>query len=366
MTGQVDVGVVGATGWTGRELCRLLLGHPSVGRIVPTARDTTKAFHHVHPNLQGSGLEFVDVGELVAQAADLDVVFFCTPAGEAMALAPDLLARGTRVVDLSADFRFPDPALYQEIYAAEHTAPDLTARAVLGVTELFRERVATAPLVANPGCYVIATLLGLVPLVENGLLTPSSAVHVHAVNGTTGGGTKPKAELMHAEVFGSVLPYSLEGHRHSGELEHYLGELAGGEVTVVMSTAHGPFARGILVQADVVVPPDRRAGLDRDTLLARYVDRYGAGHDGEHFVLVNDVVKRGGPNAKEYGAYPRVANVVGSNHCHLGVDYDPARGVVKVVSVIDNLVKGAAGSAVQNMNVMLGLPETEGLRMYGL
>ncbi|AUS80767.1 N-acetyl-gamma-glutamyl-phosphate reductase [Actinoalloteichus sp. AHMU CJ021] len=364
MTGRLRVGVVGATGWAGRELCRLLLGHPEVGEIVPAARDTTRSFAAVHPNLLGSGLEFVHLDALVERAGALDVVFLCVPAGEAMGMAPELLRRGTRVVDLSADFRFPDPALYERIYARPHSSPELLPEAVFGVTELVRDRLPEARLVANPGCYVISVLLGLLPLAEEGLLGSAGSVHVHAVNGTTGASAKPTRDLHHAEVFGSMLPYSLEGHRHSGELELHLGRLAGGPVDVVMSTAHGAFARGILAQITVLVPPEHRDGLSREALTARYLGRYGSDHSGEHFVLVNDLEKRGGANAKEYGAYPRLSNVVGTNYCHLGVDHDPARSVIKVVSVIDNLGKGAAGSAVQNMNVMVGLPDTTGLRAY--
>lgn len=365
MTGALRVAVVGGTGYAGGEMCRLLLGHPAVREIVPTSR-AKDPLERVHPNLLGSGLEFRPVEEVEAAAGSFDVVFLCTPSGGAMRLAPGLLAAGTRVVDLSADFRFPDPDRYRQAYGADHTAPDLLGEAVYGVTEFHREEIRAARLVANPGCYVITALLGLVPLVESGLARPDAALHVAAVNGTTGAGVKPRTEILHAEVFGSMLPYSLQGHRHAPELEDRLAPAAGGPVTVDLSTAHGNFARGIYVQASVPVRPELRTQVTRDGLLDRYRARYGDGGDGEFFVRVNTQPSAGGLTDKDYGRYPGLAGVVGSNFCHIGLDYDATRGIAKVVAVSDNLVKGAAGSAIQNMNVMLGLDETAGLRGYGL
>ncbi|KOV70002.1 N-acetyl-gamma-glutamyl-phosphate reductase [Streptomyces sp. NRRL WC-3618] len=355
------IGIVGGTGHAGGELARLLLNHPGVGSITPTARGGEE-FDRVHPNLLGCGLSFVDAEELRRRADDLDVVFFCTPSGEAMRSAAFFLDRGVKVIDVSADFRFRDPQRYAEVYGAPHAAPHLLDEAVYGVTELHREQVAGARLVANPGCYAITTVLGLAPLLSSGLADLDIPVHLAAVNGTTGAGNKPLTEIMHAEAFGSMLPYSLEGHRHAPELENHLAPLAGRELCVDMTTAHGNFARGIYIQASLAVRPQERERIDRAALLDLY-ERYYA---DEFFVRVNSAPKKAGLNAKEYGVYPRLTAVTGSNFCHIGVDYDADRGFVKVIAVTDNLVKGAAGSAIQNMNVMFGLDERTGLCQYGL
>jgi len=357
----LTAGVVGGTGYTGGELCRLLLGHPEIGTILPTAREPVP-FAEVHPNLLGAGCEFVTAGRLAERAEELDVVFFCTPSGEAMRQAAHYHGHGVRVIDLSADFRFADPVAYQRVYGREHTEPGLLAEAVYGVTELARDEVAKARIVANPGCYAITAILGLAPLLRAGLLDTAWPVAIHAVNGTTGAGTTPKKAVMHARMAGSMLAYSLEGHRHGPELEAYLPELGGDRVVVDFNTAHGNFARGIHLQANVRLTGD----LGRDELLELYVGGYGAGHEREHFVLVDTLPKNGALNDKQYEIYPSLGNVVGSNFCQLGIDVDAGRGIVKIVAVTDNLIKGAAGSAIQNMNTMFGFDETLGLRAYAL
>jgi N-acetyl-gamma-glutamyl-phosphate reductase common form len=338
-----------------------LLGHPLIKSILPTARGD-ESFCRVHPNLLGSGLEFVTVDELADRAGELDVVFFSTPTGEAMRSARHYLEHGVRVIDLSADFRFADPLVYQRVHGPEHLEPELLADAVYGVTELFREHIAKTNLVANPGCYAITAILALAPLLTSGHARLDVPVAVHAVNGTTGAGTTPKKALMHAEVAGSMLAYGLDGHRHGPELETVFGELTGRNVVVDLNTTHGDFARGIHLQANVALDGE----LDRDALIELYLAHYGRGHEGEYFVLVNDRPRREGRNAKEYALYPNITSVLGTNFCHVGVDVDRDRGIAKVVAVTDNLVKGAAGSAIQNMNTMLGVDQTRGLRHYAV
>ncbi|MCC8250101.1 N-acetyl-gamma-glutamyl-phosphate reductase [Saccharothrix luteola] len=359
--GGLTAGVVGASGHAGGELCRLLLGHPEVATILPTSRGD-RAFDAVHPNLLGAGLAFLDEGGLRDRAESLDVVFFCTPTGEAMRQARHYLERDVLVVDLSADFRFRDPAAFQQAHGRAHTDPELLSEAVYGLTELRREEIANARLIANPGCYAITAVLALTPLLRTGWWRRDAPVSVHAVNGSTGAGSEPKTAVMHAEMTASMLSYQLSGHRHAPELEEFFAAETGEPVVVDLNTAHGDFARGIHLQANVHLAE----GVSREDLLARYVDAYGAGHDGEHFVLVNTRPKVGARDEKQYDLYPRLGSVVGSNFCHLGVDVDPERRIAKVVAVTDNLVKGAAGSAVQNMNAALGLPETTGLRAYAL
>ncbi len=362
---ELTVAVVGASGYAGGELCRLLLNHPAVGRILPTARSTDE-FEHVHPNLLGCGLSFVTLDHVREHARELDVVFFCTPSGEAMRHAQWFLEQGCRVIDLSADFRFADPAVFADVYGFEHAVPDLLPDSVYGVTELDREAVAGSRMVANPGCYAITATLALTPVLRSGLVDPEVPIHISAVNGTTGAGNKPKRQIMHAEAVNSMLPYSMEGHRHGPELEVNLSRTAGREVVVDFNTAHGNFSRGIYLQANLAVLPSRRAEVSRERVLDVLTDFYGTGSDGSFFVRVNNSPKSGKINDKEYDVYPSLAGVIGSNFCHIGADVDERRGIVKLIAVTDNLVKGAAGSAIQNMNVMLGLDETTALRNYGI
>jgi N-acetyl-gamma-glutamyl-phosphate reductase common form len=362
---KLTVGIVGATGYSGGELCRLLLTHPYVGRILPTARGR-ETFERIHPNLLGSGLEFCTLEDLQEAAKELDVVYFCTPSGWAMKHAAYFLDCGVRVIDVSADFRFPDPQIYRRVYGSAHAASKLLAEAVYGVTELHRDAIATARLVANPGCYVITAILALVPLLQAGWADLNTAVHISAVNGTTGAGNKPQRALMHAESTGSMLPYSLEGHRHGPELEVHLAASARRELMVDFNTAHGNFARGIYLQANLAVHPQHRDGMSREKLLELLTNAWGSGGSGEFFVRIVAAQKSGALNAKEYEVYPSLAAVVGSNFCHIGADYDQQRGVIKLLSVTDNLIKGAAGSAIQNMNVMFGLAETSGMTAYAL
>jgi N-acetyl-gamma-glutamyl-phosphate reductase len=354
---SVHAAVIGASGHSGGELCRLLLNHPAVERISPTSREDHD-FERLHTNLAGSGLRFVDRDAL----GDVDVAFFCTPSGEALRSAPALLEYGARVIDLSPDFRFRDPAAYEAAYDRPHTAPDLLEVAACGITELHRPKIARARLVAHPGCYVITAVLALAPLLEREILDLTGPLHLHAINGTSGAGSSPRREILHANAVGSVLPYSLDGHRHGPELEARFAEITGHDVPVSLTVAHGDFARGVYLQASVPLAED----LDRDVLLAIYRERYGAGHDGEHFVLVTDHARRGALNEKEYDLYPQLGDVIGTNFCRIGVDRDRRSRVARVVAVSDNLIKGAAGSAIQNMNVMLGLEETAGLRAYAL
>ncbi|MFC4035366.1 N-acetyl-gamma-glutamyl-phosphate reductase [Streptomyces polygonati] len=365
MTPPIHALVLGAGGHTGGEICRLLLGHPQLGRITPATR-AEQDFERTHPNLLGSGLRFTPVEQARADLSAYDVAFLCTPTGEAMRLAPDLLAAGVRVIDLSADFRFADPRRFEAVHGVGHSAPELIGQAVYGATELDRERIRTARLIANPGCYAITALLALEPLLSAGLVDDSSVLHIAAVNGTTGSGSTPRREVSHAEAASSMLPYSLSGHRHAPEIEERLHHASSRTVTVDLSTAHGNFARGIHLQAGVRIGAEHREHTTRDTLLGLYTDRYGHGADGEFFVRVNSHPPQGGLTDKDYGRYPTLAGVVGSNFCHLGVDYDARIGLARLVAVTDNLIKGAAGSAIQNMNVMFGLDETAGLRSYAL
>ncbi|MDL9947220.1 N-acetyl-gamma-glutamyl-phosphate reductase [Gordonia sp. ABSL11-1] len=362
---KLRVAVVGGSGYAGGEACRLLSNHPAVGEVVPTSRGDDD-FDRAHPNLLGSGLSFKHTDSVLEDPSKFHAALLCTPTGEAMRIAPALLAAGLTVVDLSADFRFDNPGSFRSAHGKEHTATQLLADAVYGATELNRHSLDSARLIANPGCYAITALLALAPLIDSPWVDTAALIHIAAVNGTTGAGITPRPETSHAEVFGSMLPYNLSGHRHAPEIEDQLSRIAGTPITVDLATAHGNYARGIFIQASVSLRADIRTDVTREDILGIYTRRYGRDGDGDFFVRINEHNAVGGLTDKDYRRYPSLASVVGSNFCHIGLDYDPRIGVVRVVGVSDNLVKGAAGSAIQNLNVALGLDETTGLRTYGL
>ena len=361
---KINVGIVGGTGYTAGELCRILLNHLRVDSISPTARGEEE-FERIHQNLLGCGLKFVKVEDLEKNAKDLDLVFFCTPAGEAMELAPKFLEDGVKIIDLSPDFRFEDPKLYEEVYGKKHVCPEILKEAVYGTTELHREEIKKARIIANPGCYVITSLLGLYPLVSRGMVNLNNIV-ISAHNGTTGAGSELSRSITHAEASGSILPYSIVKHRHSEELEDQLGKIAKQKVVVKFTPGHIPVERGIYAEINALINEDFREGLTREKLLDIFKEAYGRGADGEFFIRINDFKKIKVGNKKEYDIFPFIANVSGSNFCQIGLDYDDKRGYVTIIAITDNLVKGAAGSAIQNMNIMFGFDEKEGLTGYGL
>lgn len=363
MSQGISVAVVGAAGYAGREACRLLLGHPGVAWIVPIARGDEE-FEDVHPNLLGSGLAFHPT-DVLDTPGQFEAAILCTPTGEAMRLAPALLDAGVRVVDLSADFRFADPEEFERVHGCKHSAPELLGEAVYGATELYRDRIRTARLVANPGCYALTALLALEPLFSSGLVDPGATVHIAAVNGTTGAGSKLTRRTTHAESAQSVASYDLDGHRHAPEIEDRLGRACRDvRPTVDLGTAHGPFARGIHLTASAPLSARLRAACTRATVLEAYLARYGAADAGEFFVRVNARPASTGRNGKDYLRLPPLSAVAGTNYCHLGAEVDERIGVVRVTAVTDNLGKGAAGSAIQNLNLMFGFEETTGLRGY--
>jgi N-acetyl-gamma-glutamyl-phosphate reductase len=359
----IRVGVLGGTGHAGREACRLLLGHPHI-EIAAVSSLGRERFEEANPNLRGSGLVFVSHEELLRRAGEMDAVVCCTPAGVAMTAAREALERGARVVDLSPDFRFPDVAEYERIYGGSHVEAGLAAEAAPGLTEFHRDLIRPSRLVANPGCYVITAALALTPLAASGTIATGSPIFIAALNGTSGAGGKAHDRLQHGNSFGATLAYSLSGHRHRREMELAIERASLLPVAIDLSTAHGNFARGIFLQATVPLP--MHTNFTRDELLDLYRSFYGDGHRGEHFVVVNDAPRRGERNDKEYGLYPSPTDVLGSNACHIGVDVDREVNRAKIVAVTDNLGKGAAGSAVQNLNVMFGFSETSGLTAYGL
>jgi N-acetyl-gamma-glutamyl-phosphate reductase len=339
------IGIVGASGYGGAELLRLLAGHPTMEVAVVAAHSQAGApVASLFPNLAASGgpdgWRFDDVD--LERLADLDLVFLSTPHGPAVELGAALLAAGVPTVDLSAAFRLAAPD-FATWYGEDHPRPDLTP-AVYGLTEYSRDEVAAATLVANPGCYVTTALLGLLPIAP--LLVPGTVV-VDGKSGTSGAGRAAKDSLHVTHVAGAITAYGAPSHRHTGEIETYLAAF-GADLGPVSFTPHLlPIPRGLLTTSSGVL----RDGATADDVQAALVDRYR----DEPFVHVLPP-----------GTFPTTKAVAGSNGCQLSAVTDPRTGRVTVVAVTDNLGKGAAGQALQNANLLLGLDETTGLTAVGV
>ncbi|MEA3275403.1 MAG: N-acetyl-gamma-glutamyl-phosphate reductase [Pseudomonadota bacterium] len=341
---MIRVGIVGGTGYTGSELLRLLVGHSEVSLAAITSRgEAGVAVADLFPHLRGhTNLSFTepDVGML----AECDLVFFATPNGIAMNKARELLERGVRVIDLAADFRLKDGAQWERWYGMPHACPDLLAEAVYGLPEINRSAIREARLVANPGCYPTAVTLGFLPLLEQGLVDPRWLV-ADAKSGVSGAGRKANVGLLMAEVGESFKAYSVSGHRHQPEISQNLAPFVDEGLSLTFVPHLIPMIRGI--EATLYA---RLTESGRD-LQGLFEQRYR----GEPFV---DVLPE--------GVYPDTRSVRGSNACRLAVVEPLDQGVVVVQSVIDNLVKGAAGQAVQNLNLMFGFDESAALQDVAL
>jgi N-acetyl-gamma-glutamyl-phosphate reductase len=339
---MVEVGIVGGTGYTGAELLRLLARHPSVRvRLLTSRQEAGKRADAFFPQLRDvSDLTFTEPDP--AALASCQAVFFATPHGAAMTLAPQLLERGVKVVDLSADFRLRDAALFKKWYRMDHAAPQLLGEAQYGLPELNREAIRRARLVACPGCYPTAVQLGLLPLIEQELVAPASLI-ADCKSGVSGAGRELKAGSLFAEAAESLKAYGVDGHRHHPEIEQVLAQVAGRPMPITFVPHLVPMNRGIhaTLYADLARDADVQQLFER-----RYAD--------EPFV---DVLPA--------GAHPETRSVRGANQCRIAVHRPGGKRVV-VLSVIDNLVKGAAGQAVQCFNLMFGLPETAGLENIAL
>ena len=335
---MVKVGIVGGTGYTGAELLRLLARHPQVRLQLLTSRqEAGKRVDAVLPHLRG----IVDLSFAAPDAAALarcDAVFFATPHGTAMTMAPALVKKGVKVLDLSADFRLKDPALFEHWYGQPHAAPALLPQAVYGLPEAHRDEIKKAKLVACPGCYPTSVLLGFLPLVEKQLVDPGSLI-ADCKSGVTGAGRELKLGSMFSEAADSMKAYAITGHRHGAEIEQGLSALAGAPAPLTFVPHLVPLNRGIHTTLYATLAKD----VDVQAL---YAKRYAK----EPFV---DVMPP--------GAHPETRSVRGVNQCRIAV-HRPGHGRrVVILAVIDNLVKGAAGQAVQCFNLAFGLEETEGL-----
>jgi len=341
---MIKVGIVGGTGYTGVELLRLLAMHPNVQLQAITSRsEAGKPVSEIYGSLRGHvDLAFSEPDLDVLSGCDL--VFFATPNGTAMKMVPGLLDAGVKVIDLAADFRLKDPALWEQWYGMPHACEEILAEAVYGLPELNREQVRKARLVANPGCYPTASALGFLPLVENGLVDTASLI-ADCKSGVSGAGRGANAAMLMGEVGESFKAYAVPGHRHLPEIRQTLGWVSKSEVGLTFVPHLVPMIRGI--EATLYA---RLTGGERD-LQALFEERYA----DEPFV---DVLPA--------GSHPETRSVRGVNHCRIAVHLPQGGETVVVLSVIDNLTKGAAGQAVQNMNLMFGLDETTGLQQVAL
>ncbi len=340
---MIKVGIVGGTGYTGVELLRLLAAHPGVQLVAITSRkEAGMRVADMFPNLRGH----VDLAFCDPQQADLtqcDVVFFATPSGVAMQQARELLDAGVRVIDLAADFRIRDVAVWQKWYGMEHACPDLIEQAAYGLPEVYRDQIRTARLVANPGCYPTVVQLGFLPLLKAGLADTDYLI-ADAKSGVSGAGRKAELPFLFAEAADNFKAYGASGHRHLPEIVQGLSEFAGRSVGLTFVPHLTPLIRGMHATLYARVAED----VDVQAL-------YEAHYADEPFV---DVLPA--------GSHPETRSVRGANTCRI-TWHRPQRGdTVVILAVIDNLVKGAAGQAVQNMNIMFSEPETAGLNLIGL
>lgn len=339
--------IVGASGYTGAELLRLLAVHPEADVVAATSETYAgQAASTIYPQLRGAAdITFKPLREVKGHEAD--VVFTALPHGRSMDAVAELLASGFRVVDLSGDFRLESATEYEQWYKTAHTHPELLKQSAYGLPEMNREHIVTAGLVSNPGCYPTSAILALLPALENSLIDATGIV-IDSISGVSGAGRAANATTHFCARADSVVAYKTGGaHQHIPEMERYMSGACGATVTISFTPHLGPYSRGIYTTAYA----NLRDSVSLDQVRDAYVKRY----DDCPFVEVLDA-----------GVMPELKAVAGSNYCHIGLAVDTRTRRLIVASAIDNLVKGASGQAIQNMNIMFGLPETTGLEQIGL
>lgn len=341
---EYKVGIIGATGYTGSELVRLLINHSEVSiEIITSESKAGQKFSEVNPHFSGlTELELQPLENL--KDYQLDLVFLALPHGVSMDFIKEWGYEDFRVIDLSGDFRLQSPEVYEQWYGKKHAAPDSIDDAVFGLSELFRNHVRNARLVANPGCYPTSAILPLAPLLKNDFIETNNII-VDSKSGVTGAGATASPKTHFPDVFGNFSAYGLRNHRHTPEIQSSLEKYSGQQTEVLFTPHLLPIDRGILTTT--YSTPKRK--LDREIVENTVFSFY----EKEHFVRVVDEP-------------PNVKHVRGSNYCDIHVTYDERTNKIIMVSTIDNLVKGAAGQAVQNMNIMFGLIERTGLEITPL
>ena len=344
---MIKVGIIGATGYAGGELVRLLLGHKEAeiewyGSRSYVDQKYAKVYQNMFQLVDDRCLD----DNMEEMAKQVDVIFTATPQGLCASLVNDDILNKVKVIDLSADFRIKDAAVYEEWYGIEHKAKQYLDEAVYGLCEINREAVKKARLVANPGCYPTCSILSIYPLLKEGLIDPSTVI-IDAKSGTSGAGRGAKVDNLFCEVNENIKAYGVATHRHTPEIEQELSLAAGEPVTISFTPHLVPMQRGILVTA--------YASLKREVTWEEVKEVYDRYYDKERFVRV-----------LEQDVCPQTRWVEGSNYVDVGFKIDPRTKRIIMMGAMDNLVKGAAGQAVQNMNLAFGLDEAEGLRMAPL
>ncbi|MBW4553802.1 MAG: N-acetyl-gamma-glutamyl-phosphate reductase [Aphanocapsa sp. GSE-SYN-MK-11-07L] len=340
---KIPVGIVGASGYGGVQLVRLLLDHPLLELVYLGGEGSAgRRYAELYPHFYGSLDLIIEPVDLEVIGDRCQVVFLALPNGLAADMAPTLIHKGCKVLDLSADYRFEDLQTYQLWYGKTREDRELAATAVYGLPEIYRDRIAQSQLVGCAGCYPTASLLALSPLLKQGLIVPETAI-IDAKSGTSGGGRQGKINLLLAEADGSLGAYNVGRHRHTPEIEQVCSDLAGHEVLIQFTPHLIPMPRGILA---TVYATMRDPGLVRDDLLTIYKAFY-----------------RSCPWVRilPSGVYPQTKWACGTNLCYIGIEVDERTGRVIVISAIDNLLKGQSGQAVQCLNIMMGWSETLGL-----
>ena len=334
--------VIGATGYAGVELLRLLDGHPEAEITAITSESSTgEAIASMYPHLSGRiEKNLTSMKDIKAIAAESDVIFIALPHGHAMKIGKELRSSNTRIIDLGGDYRFKDYKVFEQWYKVPHEDPE--AQAVYGLSELYRDHVKNAHLVANPGCYTTCSILAMVPLLKYGLIETKGII-IDAKSGTTGAGRSLKLGSLYCSVNESFKAYGVASHRHTPEIEQVYSEVAGEDVVVQFTPHLLPVDRGIFATC--------YAQLKEGVTDAQIEEAYQVMYGNEFFIRL-----------RGKGGFPELKNVRASNYVDLGWQTDKRTGRIIVMNCIDNLVKGAAGQAVQNMNVMFGLDETMGLR----
>jgi len=343
---KLKIGIVGATGYTGVELLRLLATHPDANIVAVTSRgEAGMQVAEMFPSLRG----YVDLAFSDPANVDLtqcDVVFFATPHGVAMSQAKALVDAGVKIIDLAADFRLQDIATFEKWYKLPHACPEILKNAVYGIPELYREKIKHAKVIGNPGCYPTTVLLGLAPLLEKNLIDFSLPIISDSKSGVSGAGRKAEVATLFPEASDNMKAYGVAGHRHHPEIYAQLMQLAGAKLDFIFTPHLIPMIRGMLSTIYVKLS----VNIDSSEVQALYENRYA----NEQFV---DVLPA--------GSLPETRSTRGSNQLRIAL-HKPLDGFMTVLVVQDNLVKGAAGQAIQNMNIMFGLEENSGLSIVPL
>lgn len=329
------VSIIGASGYTGNELMRILANHNKIEEIRPYSRTYSgKKVSDLNKNLTGFEDKFEKFSELDVDAIDTEICFLCTPNGEAMKIVPKLHEKGIKTIDLSADYRLPQD-VYENTYKIKHESPELIDKAVYGLPELFREKIRNAEIIANPGCYATSAILAIAPLKEFKDLIDREKIIVDAKSGTSGAGKKVEEYYIHSEIHDNIKPYNVTFHRHRPEIENVLKNFLDCKISFTPTLL--PVIRGIITNVHIF--SDRKIDSEH----------YKKFYEKEYFIRIREIAE--------------MKYVLNTNFCDISTHYDEHTKRLVVISTIDNLIKGASGQAVQNMNIMCNFSENEGLNL---